>query len=64
MTLELNCQLLISTSILYVNLINLVTSHKDYPDQDFTKSKYIVALSSEIKSGQSHLDLHIDLINT
>ena len=58
MTSELNYQLLISTFNLCLNLINPMTPHKDYPDQDFTKLKYNVALSSESRSSQSHLDSH------
>ena len=60
MTSELNYQLLISTSILCLNLITLVTSHRDYTNQDFTKLKHSVALSPKIRSSQSHFDLHID----
>ena len=60
MTSKLNYQLLISTSILYLNLIDPVTPHKDYPDQDFTKLKYIVASSSTTWSDQFYLDSHTD----
>ena len=45
MTPELNCQLLISTFDLCLNLINPVTPHRDYPGQGFTKLKYIIALT-------------------
>ena len=64
MTSELNCQLLIDTSNLCLNLINPMTPHKDYSDQDFTKLEYNVALSLEIRSDQSHLDSHTDFTST
>ena len=49
MTSELNCQLLISASVLCLNLINPVTPYKDYPSQGFTSLKHSEALSP--KSG-------------
>ena len=64
MILELNCQLLISSSEVCLNLINPVTLHKDYPRQDFTKLKYIEALSLITWSGQSHLDSYADFVST
>ena len=64
MTSELNCQLLISSSTWCLNLINPVTPHKDYPDQDFTKLKHSGALSRTTWSGQSHLDLQTNFANT
>ena len=64
MILELNCQLLISTSIMCLNLINPMTPHKDYSDQDFVELKHNIALSLENKSGQSHLDSYTDFIST
>ena len=64
MTSELNYQLLISISIMCLNLINPVTLHKNYLGQDFAELKYNVALTLEIRSGQSHLDSHIDFAST
>ena len=44
-----------------LGLINPVTPHKDYPDQDFAELKYNVILTPKTKRGQSHLDSHTDL---
>ena len=46
-----------------LNLINLVTPHKDYLGQDLTKLKY-KAFSIISWSGQFHLDSRIDFTST
>ena len=49
---------------MYFNLINPVTDHKNYPDQDFTELKHSEVLSLKIWSDQFHFDSHIDFTST
>ena len=47
-----------------LNLINPVTPHKNYLGQDFAELKYKVALTLDIRIGQSHLDSHTNFAST
>ena len=59
--LRFNCQPWISQSY-YISTFQIYYIY--YPDQDFTKLKYIDVLNPAIQKGQSHFDSHTDLTST